>query len=201
MTIGVDETAELFVKTVSGDVVINGQLIERIRLTTTSGDIRLVSSLGAGPHAIETLSGDALIATNSGVRVQARTISGDLRSDLPHSSDGMMGRRSLTVGDGTVDLSFRSVSGDLRVVDPAGARARAAAKGAPVPPTPPAIPAPPIPPVAPTAPSPTETPADDAAPDAGDDPRLEILRALERGDIDIDTAGAELALLDESTDD
>jgi DUF4097 and DUF4098 domain-containing protein YvlB len=174
VAIGVDGTVELIVKTVAGDVGIDGDRIERVRLTTTSGDIRLTSSLGAGPHAIETLSGDALIATNSGIRVQARTISGDLRSDLPHTSDGMMGRRSLTVGDGTVELSFRSVSGDLRVADPARVHGREARS------------------VVPTAQSPAATEEDDR--------RLEILRALERGEIDIAAAGERLALLDESAD-
>lgn len=189
VAIGVDGAVELIVKTVSGDVGIDGDRIERVRLTTTSGDIRLTSSLGSGPHAIETLSGDALIATNSGIRIQARTISGDLRSDLPHTSDGMMGRRSLTVGDGAVELSFRSVSGDLRVVDPAGVPnrdARSVATAVPVAPTPPA------PPRMPSPPSPAATEADDR--------RLEILRALERGEIDIAAASERLALLDESTD-
>jgi hypothetical protein len=139
------------------------------------------------------------------VRIQARTISGDLRSDLPHTADGMMGRRSLTVGDGAVELSFRSVSGDLRVVDPATARDRTDRK--PVPPTPPRLPvAPAMPrtpamPQLPTAPSMAAT-NDAASNDAStnDDRRLEILRALERGEIDIASAGDQLASLDETTD-
>jgi DUF4097 and DUF4098 domain-containing protein YvlB len=197
VTIGVDRTIELSVKSVSGDVAIDGEMIERLRLTTTSGDIRLVSSLGAGPHAIETLSGDALIATDSGVRIQARTISGDLRSDLPHSSDGMIGRRSLTVGDGAAEMSFRSVSGDLLVVDPAAARIGSPGGSA--------VPTPPIPPTA-IPPMPAMTAAivtEPVAPPArpSDDRRLEILRALERGEIDIAAATAQLGLLDESTDD
>jgi DUF4097 and DUF4098 domain-containing protein YvlB len=179
--IGAGGVVELIVKTVSGDVTIDGEKIERVRLTTTSGDIRLVSGLGAGPHAIETLSGDALIATNSGIRIQARTISGDLRSDLPHTADGMIGRRSLTVGDGAVELSFRSVSGDLRVVDPATTRA-------------PAVRTPASPPLSPEPPGPRSP----SAFGANDDRRLEILKALERGEIDIATAGDELALLDET---
>jgi len=208
MIVGVHDPNELLVKTVSGDVAIRGDRVERVRVTTTSGDIELITDLGAGPHSIETLSGDALIATNSGVRIQARTISGDLRSDLPHTADGMMGRRSLTVGDGAVELSFRSVSGDLRVVDPATASKRThAAPSAPVAPTPPT---PPVPPAFVAAPVPTVAadvasarPDEDpesvaASPD--DDRRLEILRALERGEIDIAAATDQLAQLDESSD-
>jgi hypothetical protein len=106
----------------------------------------------------------------------------------------MMGRRSLTVGDGAVELSFRSVSGDLRVVDPLEARGRIrdASTGQ-------AMAAPPTPP---TPPVPSTPPTGLPAPETGvdDDRRLEILRALERGEIDIDAARAQLALLDESTD-
>jgi hypothetical protein len=204
VAIGTETSVELIVKTVSGDVAVDADRIERVRLTTTSGDIRLISSLGAGPHAIETLSGDALIATNSGVRIQARTISGDLRSDLPHTSDGMMGRRSLTVGDGAVELSFRSVSGDLRVVDPATAHGRETAG-----PSAPTVTLPrpeptawvmPTAPIAPTRPAAQEPPARPSTASASDDRRLEILRALERGEIDIASASDELALLDESAD-
>jgi hypothetical protein len=204
VVIGVAGRLELIVKSVSGDVSLDGESIDRVRLTTTSGDIRLVSDLGAGPHAIETLSGDALIATKSGVRIQARTISGDLRSDLPHTADGMMGRRSLIVGDGAVELSFRSVSGDLRVVDPATARDRTDWK--PVPPTAPSLPIAPAMPKAPAMPQPPSLPSVAATTDPAtneaspnDDRRLEIMRALERGDIDIASAGDQLAALDEPT--
>jgi hypothetical protein len=215
VVIGVVGTVELIVKTVSGDVAIEGERIERVRLTTTSGDIYLVSSLGSGPHAIETLSGDAIIGTDSGVRVTARTVSGDLRSDLPHTADGMMGRRSLTVGDGSVELTFRSVSGDLRVIDPAKARERrrpaAPARAVPVAPSAPIAPNPPVAPAAPELPLAPAMPVmstDDAtdvashapATTSADDRRLEILRALERGEIDIVAAGDQLALLDEPTD-
>ena len=206
VVIGVEGSVELIVKSVSGDVAIDGDLIERVRLTTTSGDIRLVSGLGTGPHAIETLSGDALIATGSGVRIQARTISGDLRSDLPHTSDGMIGRRSLTVGDGAVEVSFRSVSGDLRVADPATARSGNQRTSAappptrPIPPTmPPASATPPLPPRPAKA---AGIGAEPATPQAGprDDRRLDILRALERGEIDVATATAQLGFVDEATD-
>jgi DUF4097 and DUF4098 domain-containing protein YvlB len=179
VSIGADGVVQLIVKTVSGDLTIDGERIEGVRLTTTSGDIRLLTGLGAGPHAIETLSGDALIAAHSGIRIRARTISGDLRSDLPHTADGMMGRRSLTVGDGAVELSFRSVSGDLRVVDPGTTHGRTVR-------TPPSPPNPPDPSSPPRPPTPITT----------DDRRLEILRALERGEIDITTAGDRLARLD-----
>jgi hypothetical protein len=77
------------------------------------------------------------------------------------------------------------VSGDLRVVD-------ATTGGL-------SLPTPPTPPVPPTAPTPPEPPTTSAAP--SDDERLDILRGVERGEIDIVEASERLARLDGSTDD
>ena len=185
IAIRVDGTVALTVKTVSGDVMIDGGWVERISLQTTSGDIRLTSPLGAGPHTIVTVSGDAIVASNSGIRVTAQTVAGDLRTSLPHTSDGRAGRRALVVGDGSTEVAFRSVSGDLRVVD-------ATTGGL-------SLPTPPTPPTPPTAPTPPEPATGPAAP--SDDARLDILRAVERGEIDIVEASERLARLDGSTDD
>lgn len=174
ISVGVEGSVGLAAKTVSGDVVISGGRIEQLRLTTTSGDLRLTSELGPGPHSIVTVSGDALLLSNRGLRITAVTVAGDLRSDLPHTSEGSPGRRSLVVGDGAVELQFRSVSGDLRVLDPAST----VNGGIPVATAPPAAPAPPLP------------------PDEDEASRLEILRALESGEIDVAEATERLAGLD-----
>jgi len=182
IAIRVDGTVVLTVKTVAGDVMIDGGRVERIGLQTTSGDIRLTSQLGAGPHTIGTVSGDAIVASNSGIRVTAQTVAGDLRTSLPHTSDGRPGRRSLVVGDGATEVAFRSVSGDLRVVD-----ATTGGLSLPTPPTPPTAPTPPVPATTAAAPS--------------NDERLDVLRAVERGEIDIVEASERLARLDGTTDD
>ena len=196
-------SAVLAVRTVSGDAIVEDGVIDQFAFTTTSGDLRVTSELGAGPHAIATVSGDAIITARTGIRVAAQTVAGDLRSDLPHLSEGRAGRRSLIVGEGTTAVQFRSVSGDLRVVGPNGAgRATAiplppAPPTPPTPPTPPAVPAPPA--TASAADAGTEPTGDAPAgtdTEAADDPRLDILRALERGDIDVDEATAGLAALD-----
>jgi hypothetical protein len=200
----VSDSAVLTIKTVSGDVAVKGGRLERVGVTTTSGDVLLGSDLGGGPHSIATLSGDAVVRAGAGITVTARTVAGDLSSDLPHRSEGGPGRRSIVVGDGGIELQFRSVSGDLRVVGSGEAFA------IPVPPTPPA------PPRAPASPgragagaaddafdingTADHEPAD-AAPAAESDPavetsRLAILRALERGEIDITEATARLSELD-----
>ena len=118
VAIRLDGPTGLVVKTVSGDAIVEGSRVDRFAFTTTSGDLRITSELGAGPHTIATVSGDAIVTTRNGIRVSAQTVAGDLSSDLPHSSEGRAGRRSLIVGEGTTVVQFRSVSGDLRVVGP-----------------------------------------------------------------------------------
>ena len=135
------------------------------------------------------------------MRIEARTVSGDLTSELPHKSEGRMGRRTLIVGDGAVAVSFRSVSGDLQVHD---ARRRGIAPAAPMAPAapPPAAPAAPPPaappasadvPASPASAAPAEAPV---APDPSDGGRMDILRALESGELDVATAMDRLAALD-----
>jgi DUF4097 and DUF4098 domain-containing protein YvlB len=186
-------SADLAIRSVSGDVSVSGGEITALRIGTTSGDIRVDSPIRAKTGTqIDTLSGDVSLVAEAGMRVDARTVSGDLTSDLPHRSDGRMGRRTLVVGDGSVEVAFRSVSGDLQVHD---ARRRGAA--------PPAAPVRPVPPAPPAAPAPPRAPAEpDAATDAAgtpvpsDDERLEVLRALEAGELDVATAMDRLAALD-----
>jgi DUF4097 and DUF4098 domain-containing protein YvlB len=179
ISVGVEGSVGLGVKTVSGDVSVEGGRVERLRLATTSGDVRLTSELGPGPHAIMTVSGDAILLSNRGLRITAVTVAGDLRSDLPHTSEGGPGRRSLVVGDGATELQFRSVSGDFRVMDPA-----AAGNGR--------IPA------APRSAASQQPPFNEH--DEAEATRLIILRALESGEIDIAEATNRLATLDGDRD-
>lgn len=183
-------SVELALKTVSGDVAISGGRLERLAVATTSGDVMLASEFGAGPHSISTLSGDALVEADRGIRITARTVAGDLSSELPHASEGGPGRRALVIGDGAISLQFRSVSGDLRVVGPGRLSFEF-----PPPPRQAATYASIAPATLDAAPTP------DAAPDAADGTRLDILRALERGDMDIAEASERLSSLDGPTDD
>jgi hypothetical protein len=221
VAIRLDGPTVLALKTVSGDAIVEGGRVDHFAYTTTSGDLRIMSELGVGPHTIASVSGDATVTTRNGIRVSAQTVAGDLSSDLPHTSEGRAGRRSLIVGEGTTVVQFRSVSGDLRVVGPnAGDHL--------VIPMPPAPPAPPTPEQAHAADSAAakleaeleaanaeieaanaeleattaeiEAEFVESAPDAGEDARLEILRALERGEIGIDEATKRLADLDGQSD-
>src|SRR5207237_1864254 len=100
-------------------------------------------------------SGDATIVGRSGVRVEAQTITGDLSSELPSKRESSPGQRVMTVGRPGATLAYKSVSGDLRVVQPREAAAPMA-PAAPTAPDAPAasdLPTPPAPPAAPGAPT------------------------------------------------
>jgi hypothetical protein len=198
-TIDLDGSASLTVRSVSGDLEVRGGRIEPLRLATTSGDIRVDSELATGSdHSIETLSGDVEIVADRGVRVDARTVSGDLSSNLPHRTEGRMGRRALIVGDGATHLGFRSVSGSLRIHERANS---GSSPTMPTPPTPPRAPS--LPPVPGRSSGPSDTAEEPSpgnapgTPSAADDERMTILRALERGELDVAAAMARLAELDE----
>ena len=218
--IRLDGPTNLGIKTVSGETIVEGGRVDHLAFESTSGDLRLKSVLGDGPHTIGTVSGDAIVTSRNGIRVAAQTVAGDLSSELPHTSEGRPGRRSLIVGSGSTVVQFRSVSGDLQVVGPSGDGAIELV-APPSPPAPPARPAPPAPPTAPAAPAPVATAsragagtdpdgaaagaaladaADDDEPDPAADARLDVLRTLERGEIDIEEATRRLAKLDEPTD-
>lgn len=203
-TIDLDGAATLVIRSVSGDVAVRGGRVDALRMATTSGDIRIDSELSnRADHSIETLSGDVELVVDGGIRVDARTVSGDLRSDLPHRTEGRMGSRALIVGDGSARLAFRSVSGDLRIRERSGAGAARTSGGGPSAPTRLKMPRPPTPPAPPRAPSlppaPGRSPEPTATTEASpaDDERMTILRALERGELDVAAAMTRLAELDE----
>jgi hypothetical protein len=185
---------DLALKSVSGDLEVRVPSVRRLDLGTTSGDIRLDAELtGNGPFAIRSISGDATIVGRTGFRVEAESITGDLSSDLPSKRESLPGRKVLIVGRPGPTLSFRSVSGDLHVAEPRDAAPIAEATpaieaGAPSTPEPAAEPA------EPTEPA---EPAETGAATQAEDRRLDVLRALERGDITVAEATNQLGELDE----
>jgi len=170
-----DGPSTISARSVSGDLDVRAGSIAELRASTTSGDLYVAGSFdGDGPFSIETVTGDATLSPANGVRVEARTITGDIDSELPARRDDADGRRALVIGAGGPTITFRSTSGDLRVV--AADRA-----------TPHATPGATAP-----ARSTTHAPVDDA--------RLTILRALERGEIDVAEAGRRLEVLGDGDD-
>ena len=178
---------ELGAKSVSGDVRIRVPRLRKLDMSTTSGDVWLDAELsGDGPFTLRSISGDVTIVGRSGFRVEAETITGDMSSDLPSRRESSPGRKALIIGRPGPTLAFKSVSGDLEVVQPRDA----APVSAPEPPMPPE------PPIAPTAPRPPGVPSAEIDIDI-EGTRLEILRELERGEITVAEATNRLAKLDE----
>lgn len=175
--------ADVAVRTVSGDVALRAGTLRSLRATTTSGDLKVAGRLaGPGPFGVETVSGDALLALAGDVTIEMTTMSGDLRSEVEGRQMGGRGHRSLSIGTGGPLLAVRSMSGDLRVVraTPVGTAAEPRTLTPDAPGVEPAT--------STTNPTIVET-ADDAA-------RLNVLRSLERGEIDVVEAGRRLQALD-----
>lgn len=175
VSIRADDPLRLEVNTVSGDVSAFAPRFDELRMVTVSGDVEIEGELAAERrHRIETVSGDLSIGVVGGMTLEVRGLSTDVDISVPHRSEGSRDRRRYVVGDGTADVLFSSMSGD---VSARGSR-RFAAPMAPIPPAPLRAPAPPSSP---------EPPEMDAA------EQLEVLRSLERGEIDVDEAARRLA--------
>jgi len=192
VALGPDGETRVAVRSVSGDITIHGGRLPSMILTTTSGDIEVDAVIdGSGPYGIQTVSGDATVSAHTGIRVEAKTLTGDVSSSAPHRSDSRgRGQHDIVVGDGRVLLTFKSISGDLRIADrpPVSGAAALASPAAPEPPAPP---------------EPLEAPAVAAVlaePDADETERLAILRDLENGAIDVAEAGERLAALEDTSD-
>jgi putative adhesin len=172
---------DLIGRTVSGDMQVRVPSLRGLEMGTTSGDIELDAQLtGDGPFAIRSISGDVRIVGRSSFRVEAESVTGDLSSDVPGKRDSMPGRKVLVIGRQGPTLTFRSVSGDFHVKQPRDLAPESA-------PDAPAAPEPPAPPSKPAGSKATEA----------ETARLDILRQLERGDIDVAEATARLTSLDE----
>lgn len=179
-------------RSVSGEIRVRAPRLDAVSVETTSGDVLLDGALAAGAaHTVSSVSGDVQVATGSPVRLDAQTVTGDVRASVPHRAEGGRGHRTLVVGDGSVALSLRTMSGDVRLrggtTEPVAAPAAPTPMPAPAPaaaPKPPAARAPAWPPV----PAMTQPDAESA--------RLEILRALERGELDVEAASKHLEALE-----
>jgi Putative adhesin len=168
----------LEVSTVSGDVSATSPRVEQLRIVTVSGDAEIETVLADGTgHRVETVSGDFSLGVVGGLTAEVRGLSTDADVRLPHRAEGSRDRRRFVIGAGGPSLLFSSMSGDLSIWP-----ARRIT--------------PPTPPAPPTAPAPATTPPPPAAPPAsgiGEGEQLEVLRALERGEIDVEEAARRLA--------
>lgn len=182
------------VRTVSGDVRVRAPRLDASSITTTSGDVHLAAALAAGVrHTVSSVSGDVEVETASSVRVETHSLTGDVKVDGPHRTEGGRGNRTVIVGDGAAVLSVSTTSGDIRV--------RAVAYGA-ADRQPAEVPEPTVV-VAEAVAAPNlvrEVPPEVGGEGSGNDrreaARLEVLRALERGELDIEEASHRLEILE-----
>jgi len=169
-SIRADRPMKLEMNTVSGDISAVAPRFDALRLVTVSGDVELEGEFAREPlHRVETVSGDLSLGVVDGLTLEVRGLSSDTRVSVPHRSEGSRDRRRYIIGGGEGSLQFSTMSGDARVRP--GRRT-----SVPMPPAPPEPPTPPRPPVVAVDP----------------DQELEILRALESGEIDVDEATARL---------
>ena len=169
--------AELAVEghSVSGPVRVAAPRLAQIDIATMSGAVDVRGSLAPGAdHRVETVSGALRLAARGGAAVEMRTISGGLRAARGQQVEAIPGGRLVVAGDGAARLRFRSLSGSLELVATETDRETAAAGQ---------------PPATPPESGPVVSPASSTAPD----PQLAILQALERGEIGVDEAAAQLA--------
>jgi hypothetical protein len=164
-TIRADEPLAVHAQTVSGDLNITATTLRSLKATTVSGDIMLEAELSSdGDFRAETVSGDLSVGLVGSATFEIHGLSTDVSSELDHRLEGQIDRRRLIIGSGGPRLLFNSMSGDVNVRRPRRiSERRAAAQPAPVP-----------------------TPAEQES-------QLEVLRALERGEIDVDEATRRLA--------
>jgi hypothetical protein len=166
VTIRAEKDIAVRAEAVSGDLQLVAPLIRSLRANAVSGDIDIEGQLAAGAdHRADTVSGDVSVGLLGGATFEVRGISSDVVSDLDHRIEVQQDRRRVIVGAGGPDFMFNSMSGDLSIRRP-----RRLDRLVPQPPAPPRPMAPP------------------AAAQKTADEQLEILQALERGEISIEEA-------------
>lgn len=169
----------------SGDVRVSGAVLQAFEARTVSGDIDLRAGLSAGQlHSVETVSGDLSVDSTTGVTV-------DVKKSLDFGNEG---DRELVAGDGSASLRFRTLSGDVRL---AGQRRRAGneqvvrhGRHQERAPEHQAIPSDPDEETTEFDPFDNGQPAQ--APEQRPMSQLDVLQALERGEIDVDEASRRL---------
>jgi hypothetical protein len=159
-----DEPLAVRAQTVSGDLNIIASTLRSFRATTVSGDIQLEAELASdGDFRAETVSGDLSVGLVGSATFEVHGLSTDVSSELDHRLEGQVDRRRLIIGTGSPRMVFNSMSGDVDIRHPRRISARPA-----------------------TQPGREPTPAQQES-------QLEVLRALERGEIDVDEATRRLA--------
>jgi hypothetical protein len=165
-----DEPVAANMTTTSGDVRIAAPMLTDLQVRSVSGDVDIRAGFAPGPeHSVESVSGDLTVESLNGLTI------GIKRGMDAAKANG----RQKVFGDGSAQLRFRSLSGDLSFKGSSKV-GPIAATTLPLAPPPIDAPLPPVPPMPPAAPLPEPFEASESS--------MDILRALERGEIDVDEA-------------
>ena len=215
VTLHASAPLDLAVRSVSGDLRVEAPMLTALSASTASGDIDLAAGFAGGAvHSVSSVSGEVRLRTASGVHLETRTVTGDVRASVPHRAEGGRGRRTIVVGDGRARVVVSTLSGDVTLDGgTAGTPGHEPVRNPePAPEPGPVAPAEPAVVVAeaeaaanlvrsaPPAPDAEPMPRVPAAADVpAEDDRLEILRALERGELDVEGAATRLRALDASS--
>jgi len=175
-------------RTVSGDLTIRGGKLSQFTLNTVNGDATVETALTGDASRIEGVNGDVrldlILPAATGGTLSVRSVSGDALVAPPFRSVAKRTWRIGPGGDGGPSVAVKTVSGDLNargmLSDELARTTEPVIATAPVPRQPPTPPAPPAPPALRTPPAERS--------ETVTDPRLAILQAVERGELDIDEA-------------
>lgn len=168
----------LGIKTASGEIQVREAALQEVSLHTASGDVDLdLTRVPEREFEVKSISGDVHLALpyDAHLTVDASTLSGDIDCELPHSKERSGRARVLTINGGGTLARMGTVSGDIIIEARAGSRpARSAEEG--------------------------QAHGDITRPEsAGPSPRqqaeLELLQAVERGEISPQEAMRRLAEL------
>ena len=171
-TMRADEPIRVRAESVSGDLSVTSPRLEELRLTTVSGDLEIGGELArSGEHRIESVSGDLLFGLIGSATFDVRGISTDIQAEMAHRLEGRMDRRRVVIGTGEPTIVFSSMSGDVVVRNPRRLERQIASQSA-------------LQATRATQSSAEKAPMSEEA--------IEVLRALERGEIDVEEASRRL---------
>jgi hypothetical protein len=115
-------TGEVDMETVSGDLELGALALDRLEVSTVSGDATLRAALRPNAQVkAETLSGELRLElpANTSARLHAETFSGDIRAPsgkVDEEEHGPGKSLDTRIGNGSADIHLESFSGEVEVV-------------------------------------------------------------------------------------
>jgi DUF4097 and DUF4098 domain-containing protein YvlB len=108
----------LIIDTVSGSGKVTASNLGEVNAKTVSGDMRFELTIAKGPYNFNSVSGNVrlYLPKGSGCTVKASTMSGSIRTNHEVTRRETRGhRKSVEINGGGVPVTFKSLSGDIRL--------------------------------------------------------------------------------------